>query len=415
MIDRERKQELLESKHFCILPFVHVCIWTDGRAIPCCISNYYELGNVKIQRLDDIYSNDNSRLRQLRQQMINGPELPLSCRSCRDMEANYTDKSLRYYSNRSHGRLLDSIEIDDDGTVVENKVSTWDVRFSNLCNLKCRICSPVNSSKIAKEEQRFTKNKISILQEAFKNREDFFDFFKKNIDGIEEIYFCGGEPLMLEEHYEILDLLIKNGKFDTVLRYNTNCTTLTFRDKNVVTDYWTRFKNIHLSLSIDAGWQQLHYIRGGARWSTILKNIRQIVEYCPHAFVQLSPTVEILNAFHVKDMHLYLIEHELIELNNVFFNILTYPNYYSLTALPSDIKMRVKQHWLDYRDTVEKMSASNVLLEEINKVIKYIDVRDHSNCLDEFRKQTKIKDIIRRENFNKIFPELSELFTVEKK
>jgi len=409
MISPEQKQELLKSKHFCILPFVHSCIWTDGRVLPCCINQHHVLGNVKEKSLDEIYSNSNEKLVQIRRELIEGPNLPMSCRRCQNMETNYADNSYRYYSNRNYGYLLDNIEINSDGIVNEEKLSTWDVRFSNLCNLKCRTCDDINSSKIAEETKRTENPNVIVLKEAFEDKTEFLDFFKRHINTITEIYFCGGEPLLLEEHYEMLDLLIEHGKFDTILRYNTNCTKLTFRDKNVVKDYWTKFKNLRLGLSIDAGWEQLYYIRHGAVWDTVVNNIRKIVDDCPHAFVQLSPTIGILNAFHISRMHFYLVDEGLIELNNVFFNILTYPVYYSLTALPTELKTQARNHWLEYRQQAKNRGANDFLIEEIDKVIRYMYISDLSSHLQKFSKETLQKDTVRRENFVEVFPELKEL------
>jgi MoaA/NifB/PqqE/SkfB family radical SAM enzyme len=405
MID---KKKLLESKHFCILPFIHACIWTDGRVLPCCINQHHILGNVKSTKIEDIYSNDNKKLVQIRQEMIEGPHLPMSCRRCQNMETNYADNSYRYYSNRNYGYLLDHIDIHEDGTVTENKISTWDVRFSNLCNLKCRTCDDINSSKIAEESRKHSNKDVIVLKEAFDDKEMFLDFFKKNIDNITEIYFCGGEPLLLEEHYEMLDLLVERGKFDTILRYNTNCTKLTFRDKNVL-DYWSKFKDLRLGLSIDAGWEQLYYIRHGAQWDTVVDNIKQIVTACPHAFVQLSPTIGILNAFHIERMHFYLVEQGLIQLNNVFFNILTHPTYYSMSSLPQDLKEQARIYWESYKQRAIEMGANDFLIEEISKVIRYMDIGDLSSHLNDFKIETQNKDKIRRENFVEVFPELKTL------
>lgn len=404
------KQELLKSKHFCILPFIHSCIWTDGRVVPCCINQHHVLGNVKEKSLDEIYSNNNEKLVEIRREMINGPVLPRSCQRCSNMENGYAENSYRHYTNKDYGHLLDSIEINPDGTVEENKILMWDVRFSNLCNLKCRTCSDVNSTKIAEESRKYINNNVTVLTEAFDDKNDFLNFFKKHIDSIEEIYFCGGEPLLLEEHYEILDLLIEYGKSDTILRYNTNCTRLTFKNKNVVDDYWSKFKNIRLGLSIDAGWEQLHYIRGGADWDTVVNNLRYIVKNCSHAFVQLSTTISILNVFHVRRLHKFLVEEKLIGLNDVYYNVLTWPRYYSLTALPTHLKEKVKLEYQDYKNEMIVIGGNYYLENEINKVIKYVDTGDHAIELAKFKQETEFKDKIRQESFVNLFPELQSLY-----
>lgn len=404
------KDELLKSKHFCIQPFVHSCIWTDSRVIPCCINQHYVLGNAKTESIKDIYSNSNAKLVEFRKEILNGPELPPSCHRCGDMEEKYADNSYRYYSNKHYGHLIHQIDINDDGTVKENKVFTWDVRYSNLCNLKCRTCDSINSSKIA-EEERKTKNKnIIVLKEAFEEPKEFFDFFESNIEYIEEIYFCGGEPLLLEEHYKILDILLAHGKTNTRLRYSTNATKIQFKNKNVVDDYWSKFSKINLGLSLDAGWEQLNLIRHGANWDTVYKNLKYIVSKCPHVFMQFSPTVSILNAFHIKRLHIFLVEENIMKVSDVYYNILTYPDYYSIISLTPELKEQVRAHWKEYKEDLQKLNCNSYMEEEVDKVIKYLDIEDSSHRLESFVNETKNMDGIRGENTLELLPEYKDLF-----
>jgi MoaA/NifB/PqqE/SkfB family radical SAM enzyme len=406
MID---KADLLKSKHFCIQPFIHSCIWTDSRVIPCCINQHYVLGNTKTTPLSEIYSNNNKKLVNLRKEMIQGTELPASCRRCSIMEKNYADNSYRHYSNKHYGNKIFDIEINEDGTVEKNKVFTWDVRFSNLCNLRCRTCDSTNSSKIAEEEYRYKNKETIVLKEAFDDSNEFFDFFLANINNIQDIYFCGGEPLLLEDHYKILDLLIEHKKFNVRIRYSTNCTKLGFKDKNVVDDYWTKFKYINLGLSLDAGWEQLHYIRGGAEWDTVVYNLKYIVEKCPHIFVQFSPTVSLLNAFHLHQLHKFLVEEKILKISDTYFNILTYPVFYSITAFPENLKNEFKLYWENYKQDMQNMGCNDYLVSELDKVIKYMYTDDHSNTIPEFKKETDLKDSLRKEDFLLLFPELKQL------
>jgi len=410
------KTELLESKHFCIQPFIHSCIWTDGKVIPCCVNHMYEFGNVKTQKVTDLYSNNNEKLVEFRKQMIDGPELPKSCLKCEYMEQNYASNSLRYYSNKSYGYLIDQIDFDENGFVKDNKVFTWDVRYSNLCNLKCRTCDGVNSSKIAEENRKVKNWDIPVLREAFDDREEFFDFFKNNLDNVEEIYFCGGEPLLLEEHYKILDLLLENNKTNLLLRYSTNATRFEFKGKNVVDEYWTKFPRIQISLSLDAGWEQLYLIRHGAEWDTVIKNLKHLVNVCPNVFITFTPTISILNVFQISKLHKFLVSENLIGVSNTYFNILTFPDYYSITSLDENTKEKVKIHWLNYKEELKQLNCNSYMEDEIDKVIKFIDIEEsqysystQSERLNIFIEKTKEMDQIRNENTGDIIPELKEL------
>jgi organic radical activating enzyme len=403
------KKELLNKKHFCIQPFVHSCIWTDGRVLPCCINQHYHFGHTSKNSLDEIYNNNNEKLVEFRKEILNGPELPDSCSRCADMENNYADNSYRYYSNRHYGHLLDDIDINEDGTVNNNKVYTWDVRFSNLCNLKCRTCDNINSSKIAEEDRKYWNKSIVVLKEAFDDTTEFFQFFEKNIDVIEEIYFCGGEPLLLEEHYRMLDLLIEHKRFNTIIRYNTNATKLMFKDKNVVDDYWVHFPKVRLGLSLDAGWEQIGVIRHGSNWDTIVSNLRHIVDKCPHVFIQFSPTISILNIFHVARLHKFLAEEKLLGLSDVYFNILTFPTYYSITILPSEMKEKVKKEWEQYKSDLIQLGCNSYMEEEIDKVIKYMYTYNYTGPIGRFIEVTKMMDSRRNESTFDVFPELKDL------
>ena len=153
------------------------------------------------------------------------------------------------------------------------------------------------------------------------------------------------------------------------------------------------------------------YIRHGADWNTILDNLHEIKNNCPHIFIQLAPTVSILNAFHISKLHMCLVNEKIINAENVHFNILTYPTYYSLTALPSSYKQQVEAHWQEYHKIIDNMGHKH-LANEILKVIKYMYSHDHSSVVNQLIAQTTVKDKIRNENFLSVFPEYTDLFTV---
>ena len=98
-----------------------------------------------------------------------------------------------------------------------------------------------------------------------------------------------------------------------------------------------------------------------------------------------------------------------MKLNDIYFNILTYPDFYSVTSLPPELKEQVKQHWEDYKQYVESVGANEHLIEEINKVIRYIYTVDQTHTLDNFRKETTLKDNLRSESARELFPELHSI------
>lgn len=402
------KEQLLKSNHFCILPFVHACVWTNGKAIPCCVNHEYTLGNVNTTSIEKIFSPQNEKLVEIQQQMINGPELPSSCKACSVPEKSYNKRTYRYFSNLQYGHLLHNLDFDSENRVLTSKISLWDIRYSNLCNLKCRMCIDANSSSIAEESSR-SKKGVQVLYKAFNDSTVFFDFFEKNLDYIEEIYFCGGEPLMLEEHYAILDLLIQHGKTSVVLRYNSNCTRLVFKDKNII-DYWQKFPNVKLIASVDAGWEQISLLRNGADWDTIVSNLLEIRKSFPDMYIQLNPTITLMNATHVERLHFEFHKLGIINsINDIYYNVLTFPVYYSLTTLPEKHKVRVANSLYLYKQRLATLGARTELLNDVMKMINYMHSEDTTHMLSEFISQTRAKDTIRKETTALIFPELGDI------
>ena len=122
-----------------------------------------------------------------------------------------------------------------------------------------------------------------------------------------EVYFAGGEPLRMEEHYSFLDSLLAKNQTDLHLRYNTNLSTLTLKGKSAL-DYWKKFKKITLAVSIDAIGEKAAYIRSGLKWNKFLENIELIKEQCPHIKIQIAPTVSNLSILSLCDLHQFFVE-----------------------------------------------------------------------------------------------------------
>jgi len=291
------------------------------------------------------------------------------------------------------GHLLNDI----DDLVNNEKIFLWDVRFSNLCNLKCRMCGPHASTRIAEEQKIDT-----VLIKPFYEYNEFFEFFIKNIDHVTEFYFCGGEPLMMDEHYRVLDLLIEHKKFDVAIRYNSNLTTLKLKDKNVI-DYWQQFKNVKVSASIDAGWEQLSYIRHGADWDTILDNLSTIRYNTSHVELILGVAVNILNAFHIFRMYKYLVNRHLIQPSEIYF--IPVSGNMGLSCLPKLIKEQVNVHW---QEELTEIKEQNVI-DSATALLQAMNSADNYYMLPNFIAEVKNLDKKRNENFVEVFPELKEL------
>lgn len=304
---------LKESKTFCMLGFVHSHTWPDGRVLPCCagdINAPQQLGNIYEQSWPDIWNGD--AYRELRRNMLDGVEHSL-CRYCYDTE-KMRDNSMRTNMNNTFGHLYDSVmsTVDDaSGYCGSDKLYYLDFRFSNLCNQACITCGHDLSSSWYDLQTDMDPDKNVPDRSKFLiagNKENPYPAILENsMDSVEVCYFAGGEPLLVPEHWQILEKLIENGRAkDVSLRYSTNLSTLQNKGRHVL-DYWKHFKIVNVAGSIDEVGERFHYIRWPADWRRISKNIKGIVD----AWNQLpgdshemtfSPVVSIMNAHRLKDI-----------------------------------------------------------------------------------------------------------------
>ena len=394
--------ELLNKKGFCILPFVHACIWQTGQVQPCCM-NHHVLGDLKNNSIEEIFSNKNNILTNFRKEFL-GDELHESCHKCKAIEDHGSDYSYRLTSNKKYGHILNNLNLDSADDLINNeKMFLWDVRFSNLCNLKCLICNVQDSSRIADEEA------TGGLRNAFADVDEFVNYFEKHIDNVTEIYFAGGEPLLIKDHYKILELLIKYKKFDVNLRYNTNGTTISLGSKNIA-DLWKQFKNVKVSVSIDAGWEQFEYIRHGANWNEAIDNLKHIRKHAPDVEIVLGMVVTIFSVFHTKAVYDFFVNEDIIGMGSVHLMQVYGKDYYNLSNLPTDLKEKALQYYADWEQELQNKKDIKSLTDNLRLFQNLIKLPASPNLLSKLKIRTEHKDKIRKTDFYKTFPELKDLF-----
>lgn len=272
-----------------------VAIFPDGRIRPCCqVSADYSKPMSEIDNPNRFADLKNT----------NRPE---ACRAC-------------WSGNHTYKDLFKQLKQDKPG------LQFLDVRNSNQCNLKCRVCNPHFSNQWAKE----LKYETTLLNT------DITPWLDQLLtENLVDVYFCGGEPLIIKEHYQILEQLIHQGLSKKIsLRYNTNCTVLNYKDKNIF-ELWANFKQVSLSISIDAAGEELNYIRSGSNWQEIKQNIESINErkkQISNLSINFAPTVSLLNIWFLPELYNYAQSLGI----KVHLNILTGPDYLSLTAVHTD-------------------------------------------------------------------------------
>jgi sulfatase maturation enzyme AslB (radical SAM superfamily) len=243
---------------------------------------------------------------------------------------------------------------------------------------------------------------------AGKTKIDMWEQLIPHLDYVEQIYFAGGEPLMMEEHYNILDELERRGKFDVRLIYNTNFTHTKLKDRTVF-DYWRKFKSVAVGASLDAMGPRAEYIRKGTNWDTVERNREQMLQICPDVDFYISPTLSILKAWHLPDFHRDWVDKGWLRPQDLNVNILQGPDFYRLDmatpAYKEKIHEKFQQHleWLRPLDTLMRATVG------FESAINYMMSTDNSALLPMFWSKTKQLDGIRNENILEVIPEIKEL------
>lgn len=410
LTDRQ-KQLLLESKNFCIYPWIHMYVEPNGRVFPCCGATYDDsskLGNTNQSSLKEIWNS--GQMRQLRNNMLNDCSSE-SCQRCYEQEqAGFF--SMRNSGNKHHGHHINLVDnTNSDGTVDNFSMLYWDVRFSNLCNLKCRSCGPSFSSSWYQDQLKlapdYAKNHKALIF-AGKYETDLWEQLIEHMDHVEQIYFAGGEPIMMDEHYRILEELERRKKFNVRLIYNTNFTQIKLKDRTVF-DYWKKFDSVSIGASLDASFAHGEYIRKGTVWQDVEQNRRLMMQVCPQVDFYVSATLSVLNAWHLPDFHRDWTDRGLISARDFNINIVTNPEHYRLDIAPAEYKQQLQtkyqQHlaWLTPQDSLRR--ASNGYQSAINFMMS----NDNSQLINKFWQKTNQLDAIRNETWSDFIPELAAL------
>jgi len=410
-LTKRQKQLLLESDNFCMYPWVHLYVEPNGSAYPCCGASYQAtsvLGNTNHTPMREIWNDQ--PMRDLRLHMLND-QPSKTCSRCYEQEsAGFF--SMRNSANKHHGHHIGRVDSTSaDGTVDKFSMIYWDVRFSNLCNLRCRSCGPSFSSSWFQDQLQLAPDygdKHKALIFAGKYETDLWEQLIEHIDHVEQIYFAGGEPMMMDEHYRILEELERRGRFDVRLIYNTNFTQTTLKDRHVF-DYWKKFDSVAVGASLDAMGARGEYIRKGTDWAEVEENRRVMMEVCPAVDFYISATVSILNAWHIPDFHRDWSDRGLIHPRDFNVNILTDPKHYRLDIAPDNYKKEIEKKyqahlaWLTPQDSLRRASNG------YESALTFMNATNNTHMLDTFWRKTNELDRIRNENCLSVIPELQAL------
>lgn len=383
----------LPNETFCILPWISLEASPIGTVRPCCLADEEIVDNdgakfdLRKDNFDDIRKSN--YMVKLREEFLSGSR-PKTCRKCWNEER----------SGRSSKRLhtldrLKHIKVDDDLWTIDPKPLYFlDLKLGNICNLKCRICGSWSSSQAAVEELQFTRREdqhsslaYAMLKEGRWPRESplFWSEIKKTLSEITYIEFTGGEPFLIEEHFNMLKDIIEMGIANNVeIHYNTNGTVFPEEAEEI----WKHFKTVEIAISVDGLYFRFDYQRTNARWVAVEHNIDNFFKlqtrYPSIIQLQVCSTVSVFNVRYLQDIAEWL---EAKPFNYVYWNMLHEPYYFSISTLPKTAKIALTQHLNDLDKKFPK--------HEFNKISEFMNNGPDG---DGFLLKMKIRDLDQKRN-----------------
>jgi sulfatase maturation enzyme AslB (radical SAM superfamily) len=411
-LTQQQQHRLMESDTFCMLPWIHLHAWPDGRAYPCCLGKAaHPVGNFKEKPMREIWNDE--PMRAMRRNMLEDKPCA-ECDDCYEQES-FGFASMRNNSNKNFGQHI--AEVDEtlpDGSLPDFQLHYWDVRFSNICQLKCRSCGSIFSSRWYDDDVKLWGKELRPrIQFAGRHEEDVWEQMQEHIPHLDQIYFAGGEPLIMEEHNRILKLLIEKGNTNVRLIYNTNLNDLRYKKESVL-DLWKQFPNVCVAASLDDMGDRAEVIRSGTDWAKVEQNIRDLKEQCPHIDFMISPTLSAMNIWNFTRFHRYMVESGFIQAQDFNLNILQGPEAYRIDILPADIKQKFKtefeQHiaWLEPQDSIQRAIGG------FRGAIEFMMATDNSKLLPKFWSLVEDLDRVRNESLISVVPELEQIAQYKK-
>lgn len=371
------------KKHFCLIPFMHTHIEATGLVKACCVSSIH-LGNIQNSTIQEIWESDT--IKDLRQAFLNDQK-DNRCANCHQKEAS-GNESLRQEVLRKYENRIDEL-------VKHPKPLYFDIRFSNLCTLRCRTCWHGNSSKWfedAKILNRTISDKAKI--KAFESEEVLNEKLAPFFENAVEFYFAGGEPLLMKEHLFVLTQLIEKENYDCFLRYNTNLMNLHQFDQDL-TKLWSNFKKIEVLASIDGLGEKGASIRLGIVLKRFEENFRTLKSF-PNITLKIAPTLSLLNADLLPNLHQYFFNKNLIGIDDVHFNILHQPYFYNVKSFLKNQKKNIQELFEKHIDWIQYHNGKT---DDWKHAIDYMNQDDWSAKYEKAKQETRILNRIRGEDF----------------
>jgi len=428
------------SNTFCPLPWIHIATRPNGDVRVCCTANASGAGeddvkdaglvkqngqimNLQTHSIADVWNSN--YMKTVRLQMLEG-KVPPSCTKCFEEESKGIVSKRQWESVVWNERLDMTTIIDatgEDGSLPVD-IPYFDLRLGNLCQLKCIMCSPHDSSSWIKEWKiQYPKyNTIELKQDQQWDSDFDYTWYKKGsflsdmrsqAYNIRELYFAGGEPLLIPEHYKILEFMVESGAAKLcVLRYNSNGLELPEK----LFELWKHFKQVKFNFSIDAVGPRNDYIRYPSKWENVVDNLQRLDNTPNNITVNIACAVQLLNVLNVSELVHWKESMNFKKINLppygaglIGTHLVYLPSYLNVRVLPKHLKDKVKTQ-VDYlcsQRTLDQEFMNNPYgLKRWQGLVQYMMAEDWSHKIPMLLDYLNTCDQTRGTNFRNIFPEI---------
>jgi MoaA/NifB/PqqE/SkfB family radical SAM enzyme len=395
---------------FCVLPWVSLETSPIGTVRPCCLAEEeivddagvkFDLNTATFTGIQNSYY-----MQDIRQQFLDGKQ-PQTCRKCwREERSGRTSKRMHTLDRLKH--MLP----DQTWTADAKPLMFLDLKLGNICNLKCRICGSWSSSTFAAEElsqlspgeDKKSNHHYLMLKQGAWPRENptFWQEIDQISDQIQYIEFTGGEPFMIQEHFDMLQGLVNRGLAGSIeIHYNTNGTQFPEHAEHI----WRHFKTVEIAFSIDDVGHRFEYQRTGAVWQEVVANIekfKQIKTRLSNIQLQVCSTVNVFNVYYLESLATWIDQQAF---DFVYWNMMHEAYYFSISTLPQDAKQSIIGH-------LKQAQVSSRHQLEFERII---DFMSNGASLDGNILRMRIADLDRKRNQNlvEVEPEFAKLINYE--
>lgn len=372
--------------NFCSAPWVAM-FYHNNQSSVCCVNTHNEKSNP----LSFVGS---SFVKELKTKFISN-ERDDTCKFCYELDDS-GDYSLRKYINSVY--TLDAEQL----TTEVSRPKYLELRGSNLCNFACRMCGPVNSNKFNKEviNNPNLQKYFALAPDDLTGNDANWSEIKEIVKDLDYLYLTGGEPMLIKEHYDILDYVIDNGYSDKMfLQITTNGSVY----NPLLMERLKKFKKVRITLSIDGINEVAEYQRYGTIWNDVRENFYKFLSL-PHIDIVVTSVVSAYTVLDYSQFADFLLEARSQSQKPFYWSLLRAitPTQMNFSNLNKDLSLRAIDQINSAITKLEKDFSYTGSIDLLKSYVKVLENNTYNN-FDSFVEFTRDLDQARDQSFNKVF------------